>query len=124
MLFAFQEFCLSHKTIEPSQYMDHETPRRRLLSEADTSFATADPAACSVDDVLQLLQLLYAVANDSSVDNNANGMIYTRFFVFNPMNDTLYEFTIHVVLIMTLYLYVYRRGVSWIVKYSSGGVFQ
>ncbi len=41
---------------------------RRLLSEVDTSLVS-DSSACSVEDVLQLLQLLYAVSQDPMAGN-------------------------------------------------------
>ena len=46
--------------------------RRRLLSEIEAPLSP-QPNACSVEDVLQLLQLLYAVSKDSSMDSNLLG---------------------------------------------------
>ena len=45
--------------------------RRRLLSEIEAPLA-ADSNACSVEDVLQLLQLLYAVSRDTSAIEHNN----------------------------------------------------
>ena len=46
--------------------------RRRLLSEAEAPIVP-DSNACSVEDVLQLLQLLYAISRDTTVDNSIMG---------------------------------------------------
>lgn len=46
--------------------------RRRLLSESEAPIA-ADSNACSVEDVLQLLQLLYAISRDTDIDSNITG---------------------------------------------------
>ena len=46
--------------------------RRRLLSEMEAALSP-QTNACSVEDVLQLLKLLYAVSSDGSMDNNLLG---------------------------------------------------
>ena len=56
---------------------DGTIKRRRLISEQDIMQGLSDPSACTVDDVLQLLQLLYAVSRDITFGSNKNitGMI-------------------------------------------------
>ena len=56
--------------------------RRRLLSEMDAPLS-ADNNACSVEDVLQLLQLLYAISRDTTSDqSNILGEKSIVFFLF------------------------------------------
>ena len=46
--------------------------RQRLLSETEAPTST-DNNACSVEDVLRLLQLLYAISRDGNIENNITG---------------------------------------------------
>ena len=73
---------------ELSQYPQHEAPkRRRLLSEMEAP-VSLQPNACSVEDVLQLMQLLYAVSSDASMDNNLLGTTFrhdSRMLVYFKM---------------------------------------
>ena len=50
------------------------TRHQRLLSEADVP-SSADINACSVEDVLRLLQLLYAISRDGNIKSNITGSI-------------------------------------------------
>jgi len=43
--------------------------QRHILCEADAPKST-ESEACSVNDVLQLLQLLYAISRDGAIENN------------------------------------------------------
>ena len=78
---ALQEFVQLHsaklETCDAS-----EQKRRRLLSECEAPLS--DRNVCSVDDVLQLLQLLYAIANDSSLEANLLGW-------YSIMNFKVYD---------------------------------
>ena len=89
MHFDMQEFARSHAYVTSPRDVSLTLPgvtdmmtgsvssvdppkRRRLLSELEAP-TSLQPHACSVDDVLQLLQLLYAISKDSSMDSNLLG---------------------------------------------------
>ena len=75
-LFWFQDFCRLYG-IRPDADR-HEmassaaVKRQRLLSETEAP-TTTDSNACSVEDVLRLLQLLYAISRDGNIENNITG---------------------------------------------------
>ncbi len=74
--FVLQDFCRLYG-IRPDADR-HEAAssatikRQRLLSETDAPFTT-DSNACSVEDVLRLLQLLYAISRDANIESNISG---------------------------------------------------
>ena len=49
--------------------------RQRLLSEQEAP--ALESSACSVEDVLRLLQLLYAISRDGNIENNTQGKYKT-----------------------------------------------
>ena len=72
---ALQEFCEGVEQVEEaSSSIRNEAAvragrRRRLLSEMDAPLSS-DINACTVEDVLQLLQLLYAISRDTMAQQN------------------------------------------------------
>lgn len=72
--FPLQDFAkLRHRSSVSSSCGRLDAHRRRLLSEMDASVG-GDSSACSVDDVLQLLQLLFAISQDGAVEEEDGQM--------------------------------------------------
>ncbi|KAK2190392.1 hypothetical protein NP493_82g04009 [Ridgeia piscesae] len=65
------ELIQSRKLSRSSSDSEHQVSivQRHILCEADAPKST-EPEACSVNDVLQLLQLLYAISRDGAIENN------------------------------------------------------
>ena len=63
--------------------------RNRLLSENELPQLN-DLTACSVEDVLRLLQLLYAIARDANIQNNALGKWSTDAHFVCSLNNVIH----------------------------------
>lgn len=76
--YLLQEFCQtqvpcrSHPSTSGPP-VTVKAPRKRLLSDVDR-LLLPESAACSVEDVLQLLQMLFAISQDASIDKNLSSM--------------------------------------------------
>lgn len=62
-----QDFCQLYTPSSEEGPQEGRSTRQRLLSEQE---AAHESSACSVEDVLRLLQLLYAISRDGNIENN------------------------------------------------------
>lgn len=86
-----QDFCRLYgiRQVSRESCVDHAPARRhRLLSEND-GWLGDHMHACSVEDVLRLLQLLYAISRDGSIQNNITSMIIFLKLLLKPFFDDL-----------------------------------
>lgn len=76
LISAYKDYAYTHNNMTPIKSpsdLSIEAPkRRRLLSEMEAPLTT-EANACTVEDILQLLQVLYAVSNDSKMESNLLG---------------------------------------------------